>query len=243
MIFGGYTYANEQKNAENSGGSGCDRNGHRTCGRAYSRISGKIMEKKADKIVIKPGEAIIVIGNIALKGTMIIAESSTAKLQTRYNEDFIERAKSCFAEEKNPDAVLQYLEEGMYRRAERGGIFRALWELVKDHPVGFEVDILDIPIRQETIEVCNFFDLNPYGLLSEKCLVMISGTPRLCIKNLRNAGFTASIIGEITAGNNKIINYKGGSLHLRPSKKDAIEILYEKEGKRNGTEGENLNIY
>ena len=37
--------------------------------------------------------------------------------------------------------------------------------------VGLEIDLKKIPIRQETIEICEFFDLNPYKLLSgEMCI-------------------------------------------------------------------------
>ena len=38
-----------------------------------------------------------------------------------------------------------------------GGIFGALWEMAEASGVGLEIDLKKIPIRQETVEVCEFF--------------------------------------------------------------------------------------
>ena len=43
-----------------------------------------------------------------------------------------------------------------------GGIFGALWEMAEASGVGLEIDLKKIPIRQETVEVCEFFGVNPY---------------------------------------------------------------------------------
>jgi hydrogenase expression/formation protein HypE len=32
--------------------------------------------------------------------------------------------------------------------------------------VGLEIDLKKIPVRQETIEICEFFGINPYELIS-----------------------------------------------------------------------------
>ena len=47
-----------------------------------------------------------------------------------------------------------------------GGVFGALWEMAEASGVGLEIDLKKIPIRQETIEICEFFNLNPYQLIS-----------------------------------------------------------------------------
>ena len=38
-----------------------------------------------------------------------------------------------------------------------GGIFGALWEMAEASGVGLEIDLKKIPIRQETVEVCEVF--------------------------------------------------------------------------------------
>lgn len=37
-----------------------------------------------------------------------------------------------------------------------GGIFGALWEMAEASGVGLEIDLKKIPLRQETVEVCEF---------------------------------------------------------------------------------------
>lgn len=38
--------------------------------------------------------------------------------------------------------------------------------------IGLEVDLKSIPIRQETVELCEAFRLNPYLLISSGCMLM-----------------------------------------------------------------------
>ena len=50
--------------------------------------------------------------------------------------------------------------------------------------VGLEMDFTKVPIRQETIEICEIFDVNPYKLQSGNYFDWRSGR--------RGAGFGAS---------------------------------------------------
>lgn len=47
-----------------------------------------------------------------------------------------------------------------------GGVFAALWKLGELLDCGMEITLGKIPVRQETIEICEFFDLNPYQMIS-----------------------------------------------------------------------------
>ena len=48
-----------------------------------------------------------------------------------------------------------------------GGFLSALWKMAEASQVGLEMDFSKVPIRQETIEICEIFDINPYKLNSE----------------------------------------------------------------------------
>ena len=48
----------------------------------------------------------------------------------------------------------------------RGGIHSAIWQLSEKVGMGVEVYMDKISIRQETIEVCEIFTINPYKLIS-----------------------------------------------------------------------------
>ena len=43
-----------------------------------------------------------------------------------------------------------------------GGFLSALWKMAEASQVGLEMDFSKVPIRQETIEICEIFDINPY---------------------------------------------------------------------------------
>ena len=48
-----------------------------------------------------------------------------------------------------------------------GGIFGALWEMADGAGIGLDVALKRIPIQQETVEICEFFGVNPYQMLSD----------------------------------------------------------------------------
>ena len=67
------------------------------------------------------------------------------------------------------------------------------------------VYLRDIPVKQETIEICEVLEVNPYHLLSGGCALLTADNGyRLCA-DLREMGFDAAVIGRITADNDKAI--------------------------------------
>ena len=62
-----------------------------------------------------------------------------------------------------------------------------------------------IPLRQETVEVCELCNINPYELLSGGSLLMIADNGAGLVERLREEGIPAAIIGEVTEGNARII--------------------------------------
>ena len=119
-----------------------------------------------------------------------------------------------------------------------GGIFGALWEIAESAKVGLEVDLKKIPIRQETVEICNYFDLNPYGLVSSGSLIMVTDDGQALVKKLNEKNINAVVIGKLTAGNDRIVWNEEEKRFLEPPKPDE---LYKTREKRN--EGKNLNNY
>ena len=43
-----------------------------------------------------------------------------------------------------------------------GGFLSALWKMAEASGAGLSADLRSVPIRQETIEICEIFDVNPY---------------------------------------------------------------------------------
>jgi hydrogenase maturation factor len=123
---------------------------------------------------VKPGMDIVATKWVGLEGTAILAKEKEEELRTRYAQPFIDNAK-IFAQMMSivPEAAVAVMSgaSAMHDVSE-GGVFGALWELAESAGVGLEIDLKKIPIRQETIEICEFFDLNPYKLLGGGCLLI-----------------------------------------------------------------------
>ena len=87
----------------------------------------------------------------------------------------------------------------------QGGVVGALWEMAECAGVGLEVGLKKIPIRQETIEITEFFDCNPYQLYGQGAL--LAGTDRgdALVTELQNRGIRAAVIGRTTSENGRLI--------------------------------------
>ena len=71
--------------------------------------------------------------------------------------------------------------------------------------VGLEIDLKKIPIRQETVEICEFFDLNPYKLVSGGAAVMAAEDGNALVHAIRLAGGDATIVGKATDSNDRVL--------------------------------------
>lgn len=54
-----------------------------------------------------------------------------------------------------------------------GGVFGAMWRLFSRNRIGASFSQRAIPVRQQTVEICEMFSLDPYRLASEGCRVWL----------------------------------------------------------------------
>ena len=103
-----------------------------------------------------------------------------------------------------------------------GGIFGALWEMAAASGVGLEVDLRKIPIRQETIEVCEVFDINPYMLISSGAMLIGTDHGSQLVEALKRAGIHGAVVGRATKGNDRVIINGEERRFLEPPKTDEL---------------------
>jgi hydrogenase maturation factor len=88
------------------------------------------------------------------------------------------------------------------------------------------VDLKKIPIRQETVEICEFFGLNPYMLKSGGALLLSSDDGEGLKNELSAKGINAEIIGYLVEGNDRlIINDEDESFLQLPQSDEILKIL------------------
>lgn len=165
---------------------------------------------------------------IGLEGTFLIAQEKEQELKRRYPAALVLRAKGQGQYlSVAPEAAIA-LKSGVYAMHDVrcGGIFGALWELSQKAGAGLCVDLKKIPVRQETIEVCEFYNLNPYGLLSGGMLLMATKEGGKLAGLLEAAGIPAAVIGSMNSSHDKTVANKEEVRYLGPAEPDEIYKLF-----------------
>ena len=172
----------------------------------------------------KPGMDIVVTKWIGIEGTSIIAKEKEEQLLTRFSAPFIEKAKALdvYISVLSEAAVAVLSGVSAMHDVTEGGIFGALWEMAEASGVGLEIDIKSIPIRQETVEICEFFDINPYQLISSGCMLMAAADGNHLVRELKKAGIPAAVIGKATEGNDRVLLNGEERRFLEPPKTDEL---------------------
>lgn len=192
---------------------------------------GKVRE---DRLVstagAKPGQDILVTKWIGIEGTSIIAKEKEKELLERFSQAFVDTAKG-FDQYLSvlPDSRIA-VEHGVSAMHDvtEGGIYGALWEVAEASGIGLEIDLKAIPIRQETIEICEYFELNPYYLISSGCMLMAADQGHDLVRKLEAAGIPAAVIGKATDGKARRIWNGGEESYLERPKTDELYKIYHK---------------
>ena len=176
---------------------------------------------------IKPGEEIILCGTIGLEGILRILDEREGELAKRFVPAFIRQIKGLkgqlFLDEAAVAAKEFAIKNGILdtfamQQIGSGGIFAALWEIAEAAGVGLEIDMNQIAIRQETVEVCEFYQLNPYQMTSTGGMLMVTEDGAGLIKVLKKAGARAVRLGVTTAENARVITSGGEKRYMdRPA--------------------------
>lgn len=172
----------------------------------------------------RPGDDILASKWIGLEGTSIIAKEKETELLARYPLELVRTAQG-FDKYLSvlPEAAVAVLSgvSAMHDVTE-GGIFGALWEMAESSGVGLEIDLKKIPIKQETVEVCEFFHVNPYELISSGCMLMSAPDGNALVRELARAGIHAAVIGKAVAGNDRVLCNEEERRFLEPPKTDEL---------------------
>lgn len=181
---------------------------------------------------MKPGQQLVLTKWIGLEGTAQLAAEQGQALKTRYPE-FLIKAAAGFEDylsiEDEAAIAVKSGVRSMFPVSE-GGIFGALWEMAEASGVGLNLDLKAISIRQESIEICEYFDLNPYFLASGGCLLLATENGTELIKRLAEAGIHSAIIGELTDNKDRVVHNGEECRFLeRPAADELHKIMAKKE--------------
>lgn len=190
---------------------------------------------------LSSGDELVVAGPVALEGTSRIVRMKREELKQYFSTGFL---TSCISLRKDYGTEAEAGRESAWETAVRedasclyamgeGGFLSALWKMAEASGVGLEADLRKVPIRQETVEICEIFDLNPYKLMADGAvLIGIRGGEGL-VQKLRRLGYMAEIIGQTNDGNDRLLYSNGNPRYLeRPARDELWRV--ETTGESNG---------
>lgn len=182
---------------------------------------GKILPQNQRPGKAKPGQELIVTGAIGLAGTGMIADLKKEELSRRFPSMFLREAETC-SERLSIEKEAEILNRSDTFRMALGelGIYGALWETAEKSGTGLEVEIENIPIKQHTIEICEYFDLNPYQLMSTGAMLIASDQGQELVRELQTNGIQAAVIGRTSDSREKLIYRQGKAANLEITRND-----------------------
>lgn len=190
----------------------------------------------------KPGQDLVMAGYTALSGSAAVIGMERERLQERLPEELLEATEVRYAklvqvmnrlaaEKQGEEPILAPTERGAFAGVGisawypmgEGGVLNALWDMAHQWNIGFTVRLKGLPVRQESIEVCEILGLNPYYLQSENSfLIAADHGSRLC-QNLAKLDIPAAIIGVLTESNDKVLIHDDTVSHLNRPREDELE--------------------
>ena len=162
---------------------------------------------------------IVAAGYAGETGAACIAREKFNEMLRRFRKDYAEHL--CEESDMPEPEPCRFVPAG------EGGILAALYRAAKDRKCGLRIALRMIPVRQDTIELCELYGLNPYRLFS-RCAVYFCGNGERLAEQLREKGIPAARIGRLTRGLDKVITDKTETEYLnRPEPDELLKVLPE----------------
>lgn len=199
----------------------------------YVTAAGIMNDKYVPRAVCAdPGQDIVLCGYAGLEGMLRILAERERELIMRFVPAFIRQMKDMEKHILAQKAIKTAREMGAssIHQIGSGGVFAGLWELGEASHIGMNVDMAKISIKQETIEVCEYYGLNPYQMTSAGCMLMTAQNGDLLVKALEGVGARAVKLGVTTAENARVITSGEEQRYLDKPAPDELTLWWEKNG-------------
>ncbi|MBQ6376656.1 MAG: hypothetical protein IJJ52_03415 [Lachnospiraceae bacterium] len=177
--------------------------------------------------------SILTAGSAALEAAAVLSLQYEEELRAEFPSffdgrkmGFAERAKASFADMEMAARIAEEAGGNRIFHPGEGGLFSALWEMGEELKCGMEIDAAALPIRQETVEICEYFDLNPYYALSGGMLLIASADAYSLAFLFRKQGIEAAPVGILTDGPARLLRYPSHTRYLdRPQKEELRKLI------------------
>lgn len=178
-----------------------------------------------------PGQDVVLLKWIGLEGTFRVMREKRQELAQRFVPAFLHKIDELEPQLFSVDALKiarEYGATAMHQITD-GGILAALWEMGDASNVGLEVDLKAMSIRQETIEVCEHYHMNPYQLTSAGSALIFTKQGEALVEKYQEMGLCATLLGKTTMDKARVILGGEEKRFIDKPLPDEILKLYEED--------------
>lgn len=179
-----------------------------------------------------PGQDIVLCGFAGLEGMLRILDERETELGRRFVPAFIQQMKDLKENLLALGAIRAAADSGVkaMHQVGSGGIFAGLWELGEASGIGMEVDLSAMSVKQETVELCEYYNLNPYQMTSAGCILMTADDGDTLVRALEGVGARASKLGVATDKKARVITSGEEQRYLDRPAPDELMCWWERGG-------------
>lgn len=172
--------------------------------RAYGQANPNTIIRTSGAV---SGQDIVLCGTIGLEGVLRILDEKQVELQERFIPAFLRKAK---AHKENLTQfhlgkALADLDITAIHQIGSGGILAALWNLAEASDIGLVVERAKMSIDQETVEICEYYNVNPYSMTSAGSFLIVTQNGEALVDQLAKEGIRASRLGITTKEKARVI--------------------------------------
>ena len=154
------------------------------------------------------GDKIIITKGPAIEATGILATMFPHLIREQFGADFSERAQQIFYKMSVVEDAMAAVSVGVRENgitamhdATECGVWGGLYELAQAAGLGARIEKDRIIIEDCVVEICGYFNIDPYASISEGTLIIAckENKAQEAVKALAQKGIRASVVGELTA--------------------------------------------
>ena len=162
---------------------------------------------KETKRKLIPGEDLVMTKWIGLEGTALLVRHRETALLKRYPYALVKMAQEFtkYLSVEDEARAATHFGAVCLHDISQGGILTGLWEMAERSGTGLEVDLKQIPIRQETVEISEYTGANPYLMPSSGALLIGTENGYGLVRELEKIQIKAAVIGKVTDKKERIL--------------------------------------
>lgn len=170
----------------------------------------------------EPGQDIVMTGWTGLAGTKELIRDNREKLLERFPEHFIRKTEELPLNllPERELAIAGQFNVTAVQAAGTGGVLDVLWQLGESAGIGMEISFCKLPVRQETIEITEVFEINPYQLESGGVLLFLTNQGEALAERFRQEGIPAAVIGTVRQDKDRVLLMKEERRFLEPFREE-----------------------